>query len=114
MKGAGDLMADDRSDQQSQPRPGEWRDVLAPEVMERYIGKHIAIIHKRIVAAGDTYEFVREEAQRLYPDETPYLAFIPIVAQPTTPPEQTPASAEASELGKTGGAAGSPRRRRKG
>ena len=98
-------MADDRSDSQSQARPGEWRDVLAPEVMERYIGKHIAIIHKRIVAAGDTYEFVREEAQRLYPDETPYLAFIPPIAPGAAQTGPVAAAAEPGEQGATGGAA---------
>ncbi len=58
-------------------RPGEWRDVLAPEVMGRYIGKHIAIIHKKVVAVGETYEDVRIEADKLYPNEMPYLAYIP-------------------------------------
>ena len=58
-------------------RPGEWRDVLAPEVMGRYIGKHIAIIHKKVVAVGETYDTVRAEADRLYPNEMPYLAYIP-------------------------------------
>lgn len=104
-------MADDRTDQKKpqQVRPGEWRDVLAPEVMERYIGKHIAIIHKRIVAAGDTYEFVREEAQKLYPDETPYLAFIPPV--PVATEEAGSASAPAQDArGESGGTARSPRR----
>jgi hypothetical protein len=92
-------MAEDRNDipQSGPSRPGEWRDVLAPEIMERYIGKHIAIIHKRVVAAGDTYEFVRAEAQKLYPDETPYLAFIPR----TSDSQPTPDSPEPqSEAGK--------------
>lgn len=102
-------MPDDRNDQQGPSRPGEWRDVLAPEVMERYIGKHIAIIHKRIVAAGDTYEFVREEAQRLYPDETPYLAFIPPIAQSAPAAEPDSAASEPAE----GGAAGGDRQKRR-
>lgn len=110
MKGAGNPMADDQADKQT--RPGEWRDVLAPEVMERYIGKHIAIIHKRIVAAGDTYEFVRAEAQKLYPDETPYLAFIPPVTPASQPsPEAASNSTEIGEQGAAGGSAGTRRRR---
>jgi hypothetical protein len=56
--------------------------------MERYVGKHIAIVHKRVVAAGDTYEFVREEAQKLYPDETPYLAFIPRASEGKLAPDE--------------------------
>jgi hypothetical protein len=58
-------------------RPGEWRDVLAPEVMSRYAGKHIAIIYKKVVAAGDTFESVRNAAEKLFPNEMPYLAYIP-------------------------------------
>ena len=58
-------------------RPGEWRDVLAPEVLDQYVGRHIAVIHKKVVAAGDTYEQVRIAAEQLYPNEMPYLAYIP-------------------------------------
>ena len=74
-------MPDDiSSDNQGAPqRPGEWRDVLAPEVMTRYVGKHIAIIHKRVVAAGTSYEEVLEAAEELYPSEMPYIAYIPKV-----------------------------------
>ncbi|HEX5323987.1 MAG TPA: DUF5678 domain-containing protein [Capsulimonadaceae bacterium] len=110
-------MADDRAEipQSAPPRPGEWRDVLAPEVMERYIGKHIAIVHKRVVAAGDTYEFVREEAQKLYPDETPYLAFIPPVAAgrpaSTDTPDGQSAPGTEGERGASGGRARARTRR---
>ena len=59
------------------PRPGDWTDVLAADVINNYIGKHIAIINKRVVAVGDSYEDALEEARRKFPDETPYLAHIP-------------------------------------
>jgi hypothetical protein len=58
-------------------RPGEWRDVLATEVLDQYIGRHIAVIQKRVVAAGDTYEHVRSEAEKLFPNEMAYFAYIP-------------------------------------
>jgi hypothetical protein len=58
-------------------RPGEWRDVLAPEVINNFRGKHIAIIHKKVVAVGETYEHVRVQAEELFPNEMPYLAYIP-------------------------------------
>ena len=58
-------------------RPGEWRDVLAPEVINSYRGKHIAIIHKNVVAVGETYGDVRLQAEELFPNEMPYLAYIP-------------------------------------
>jgi hypothetical protein len=61
---------------QTEPAPG-WSDVLAPKVINQFIGSHIAIVHKKVVAAGDSYEAVVEEAERLFPDETPYYAFIP-------------------------------------
>ncbi len=57
-------------------RPGEWRDVLAPEIIGQYTGKHIAIVYKKVVAVGDTYEDVRAQAEQLYPNEMPYLAYI--------------------------------------
>ncbi len=59
------------------PRPGDWTDVLSQGVIENYVGRHIAIIFKRVVAVGDSYDQVLEEALRLFPEETPYLAFIP-------------------------------------
>jgi hypothetical protein len=58
-------------------RPGEWRDVLAPEVLDQYVGRHIAVIHKKVVACGDTYEQVRLAAEAQFPNEMPYLAYIP-------------------------------------
>ncbi len=58
-------------------RPGEWRDVLAPDVIKHYIGQHIAIIHKRVVASGRSYEEVLKAAEELYPNEMPYIAYIP-------------------------------------
>jgi hypothetical protein len=59
-------------------RPGEWRDVLAPEILALYQGRHIAVIHKKVVAAGSTFTEVRTEANRLFPNEMPYLAYIPV------------------------------------
>jgi hypothetical protein len=84
-------------------RPGEWRDVLANEVLDQYVGRHIAVIHKKVVAAGDTYEQVRTAAEALYPNEMPYLAYIPdesfIEEQPATNirPRKQRSSATASK-----------------
>jgi hypothetical protein len=68
-------------------RPGEWRDVLATEVLDQYVGRHIAVINKKVVAVGDTYEQVRIAADVQYPNDMPYLAYIPddafIDEQPT-------------------------------
>jgi len=58
-------------------RPGEWRDALATDVMKHYIGKHIAIVHKQVVASGTSYDDVFRVAEELYPDEMPYIAYIP-------------------------------------
>ena len=58
-------------------RPGEWRDVLAPDIINRYYGQHIAIVHKRVVAAGASYEEVLHQAEEAYPSEMPYIAYIP-------------------------------------
>jgi hypothetical protein len=71
------MLKDKLSKQKVVPRPGDWTDVLAPKVINQYLGKHIAIIHKRVVASGGSYDGVLEKAQQLYPDETPYLAYIP-------------------------------------
>jgi len=51
--------------------------VIATEVLDQYIGRHIAVIQKRVVAVGDTYENVRAEAERMFPNEMAYYAFIP-------------------------------------
>jgi len=59
-------------------RPGEWRDVLASDVINRYYGQHIAIVHKRVVAAGNSYEEVLRQAEEAYPTEMPYIAYIPV------------------------------------
>lgn len=58
-------------------RPGEWRDALATDVIKHYVGQHIAIVHKRVVASGASYEEVLKAAEELYPNEMPYIAFIP-------------------------------------
>lgn len=71
-------MPDDKTDQTADHgRPGQWVDVLAPDIIDRFVGHHIAIIHKRVVAAGNSYEEVLKTSQELYPDETPYIAYIP-------------------------------------
>ena len=70
-------MSDQTSSNSEHHRPGEWRDVLAPEVISQYVGQHIAIVHKQVVAAGNTYEEVLQTAESLYPDEMPYIAYIP-------------------------------------
>jgi hypothetical protein len=49
---------------------------LAPEVLNTYRGKHIAIIHKTVVAVGDTYAQLRADVDQRYPNELPYLAYI--------------------------------------
>ncbi len=58
-------------------RPGEWLDVLAPDVMNQFVGKHIAIVRKRVIAAGNSYEEVVQAAKASHPDEVPYIAYIP-------------------------------------
>jgi hypothetical protein len=58
-------------------RPNDWTDVLAPEVIRQFEGKHIAIVYKRVVASGSTFDAVLEECLQLFPNETPYLAYIP-------------------------------------
>ena len=56
--------------------PGGWRDVLAPDVLKNYVGQHIAIVNKRVIASGATYEQVYKLVRELYPDEVPYIALI--------------------------------------
>ena len=63
-------------DESKKRRPAEWRDILAPEVLKRYAGQHIAVINKQVVVSGATYAEVVEAAEKLYPDEMPYIAFI--------------------------------------
>jgi hypothetical protein len=70
-------MKDNISKPKMAPRPGDWVDVLAPHVIDQFRGKHIAIIHKRVVASGTSYGGVLEKSGELFPDETPYLAYIP-------------------------------------
>ncbi|HEY3330317.1 MAG TPA: DUF5678 domain-containing protein [Capsulimonadaceae bacterium] len=71
-------MADDNSEaRRDTSRPGAWVDVLAPEIIDRFVGRHIAIVHKRVVAAGDSYDEVLKTATELFPDELPYIAYIP-------------------------------------
>ena len=71
-------MANNRSDKlRATSRPHDWTDVLAPEIIKQFVGKHIAIIYKRVIASGTSYDRVLEECIRLFPDETPYMAYIP-------------------------------------
>ncbi len=71
----------------STPRPGEWTDVLATDIISHFVGQHVAIINKRVVAVGNSYETVLAEAREKFPEEVPYLMFIPNPdddASPTT------------------------------
>jgi hypothetical protein len=58
-------------------RPNDWTDVLAPEIISQFLGKHIAIVYKRVVASGPSFDAVFEECVKLFPEETPYMAYIP-------------------------------------
>ena len=70
-------MADKQDNKSVTPRlTNEWTDVLSPKIINQYVGSHIAIVHKAVVASAESYEAVVEEALRLFPDETPYIAFI--------------------------------------
>ena len=73
-----EVLTSDTSNKKNQHRPGEWRDVLATDVINRYYGQHIAIIHKRVVAAGNSYEEVLRQAEEAFPTEMPYIAYIPV------------------------------------
>jgi hypothetical protein len=48
------------------------------------------IISKRVVAVGDSYDAVFAESRQKYPDEMPYLVFIPHPADDMLPaPDST-------------------------
>ena len=49
---------------------------FSPEV-ERYRGKHIAIVGNKVVASGDSAFSVWKTAKKKYPDKRPVLAFVP-------------------------------------
>jgi hypothetical protein len=55
----------------------EWPSALAGAAYARYAGKHLAIVRKRIIAVADTYESALAAAHAQFPDEMPYIAFIP-------------------------------------
>jgi hypothetical protein len=67
----------DKQGKSRSARPNDWTDVLAPEVIRQFEGKHIAIVYKRVIASGSTFDAVLEECLQLFPEETPYLAYIP-------------------------------------
>jgi len=45
--------------------------------LDKYAGKYIAIIGKKIVASGNNAKDVWNDAKAAYPDKTPTLAKIP-------------------------------------
>ncbi len=49
---------------------------FSPE-MERYRGKHIAIIGNKIVASGSSAYLVWKTAKKKHPGKRPVLAFVP-------------------------------------
>jgi hypothetical protein len=48
-----------------------------PRELEKFRGKHIALIGKRVVASGDNAIGVLEEAKKKYPKDNPVLAYVP-------------------------------------
>jgi len=45
--------------------------------LDKFRGKHIAIIKTKIVASGSNAINVLEKARKQYPNEKPVLAFVP-------------------------------------
>jgi len=45
--------------------------------LEKYRGKHVAIIRKKVVASGDNAIKVLEKARKKHSKEKPVLAYIP-------------------------------------
>jgi len=48
-----------------------------PKELEKFRGKHIALIGKRVVASGDNAIKVLEMARKKFPTKNPILAFVP-------------------------------------
>ena len=49
----------------------------AIEQLNKFRGKHIAIIRNKVVASGNKASRVLEIARKKYPNEKPVLAFVP-------------------------------------
>lgn len=49
----------------------------APEINNRFHGKHVAIIGDKIVASGANPRLVWKHAKKLYPRSKPTLAYVP-------------------------------------
>lgn len=48
-----------------------------PKELEKFRGKHIALIGKKVVASGDNAIKVFEVARKKFPMKNPRLAFVP-------------------------------------
>lgn len=48
-----------------------------PKALKKFRGKHVALIGKKVVAAGISAKEVWEKAKRKYPNKSPVLAFVP-------------------------------------
>lgn len=48
-----------------------------PKELEKFRGKHIALIGKKVVASGDNAIEVLEKAKKEFPKDNPVLAYVP-------------------------------------
>jgi len=49
----------------------------SPKELEKFRGKHIALIGRKVVAWGSSAKKVLEEAKKRNPSKKPVLAFVP-------------------------------------
>ena len=54
----------------------EWY-VSNPEKLQKYAGKHVAIVDDKIAGVGNTAKKAYDTAKKKYPKESPLLAYIP-------------------------------------